>query len=317
VRAAIGVRAVDLPILSPDCRAPADDLARKSKMHRLFLATAAATLLVAGPSAAASVEFRELVARVTVIPEARDDIQVEVLSHNRALPILVRTEHGKVLVDGDLARRIRGCNMEGGRPVIKIAGIGDVPWAQLPQLVVRTPKYVEIFAGGAVFGSIGRSTGLDLAQAGCGDWVVGNVDGPLRLSLAGSGDVRVGASRSARLRVTGSGDIYAGSVGGIIDAEVGGSGDISAVSVADELKVQIAGSGDVKVQGGQVPVMKVSIAGSGDVDFGGVAESLKARITGSGEIRVHSVTGTVERRVLGSGGVRIGGQKAGEGRKRP
>jgi hypothetical protein len=277
-------------------------------MHRFFLATAAAGLLTAGPAAAAPVEFRELVARVTVIPEARNDVKVEILSRNPDLPIRVRTERGKLVVDGDLARRIRGCNTEGAEPVIKVAGVGDVPWAQMPRLVVRTPKSVEIFAGGAVFGSIGRSASLDLAQAGCGDWLAGNVDGPLKLSLAGSGDVRVGASRSARLRVTGSGDIYAGPVSGLIDAEVGGSGDISAAGVADELKVEIAGSGDVKVKNGHVPVMKVGIAGSGDVVFGGVAESLKARITGSGEIRVRRVTGPVEKRVLGSGSVRIGGR---------
>ena len=277
-------------------------------MHRLFLATAAAAMLSAGPAAAAAIEFRELVARVTVIPEDRADIQVEVLSRHPGLPIRVKSEGGKVVVDGNLARRIRDCGAQGGRPLIRVAGLGDVPWAQMPQLVVRTPRAVEISAGGAVFGSIGRSESLDLAQVGCGDWTAANVAGPLRLNLAGSGDVRAGSSRSARLRLTGSGDILAGPIGGSLDAEVGGSGDVTAAGVDGELKVEVAGSGDVKVYGGQASAMKVGIAGSGDVVFGGVAESLKARITGSGEIRVRRVTGTVQRRVLGSGGVRIGGR---------
>ena len=282
-------------------------------MHRLFLAATAVVAtavasLATGPAAAASVEFRELVARVTVIPEARNDIQVDVLSRHPGLPIRVKTEGGKVVVDGNLARRIRDCSTAGGRPLIRVAGVGDVPWSQMPQLVVRTPRGVEISAGGAVFGAIGRSGSLDLAQVGCGDWIAANVAGPLRLSLAGSGDMQVGSSRSARLRLTGSGDILAGPVAGSLDAEVGGSGDVTAARVAGDLTVEVAGSGGVTVHGGQAPVMKVGIAGSGDVVFGGVAESLKARITGSGEIRVRRVTGTVERRVLGSGGVRIGGR---------
>jgi hypothetical protein len=286
-------------------------------MHRLFLATAAAAVLIAGPAAAASVEFREVVARVTVIPEDRSDIRVEVLSRHRGLPIHLKTDGGKVVVDGDLARRIRGCRTQAGRPVIRVTGLGDVSWAQMPQLVVRTPRAVEVSAGGAVFGSIGRSESLDLSQAGCGDWIAANVAGPLRLSLAGSGDVRVGASRSARVRLTGSGDIAAGPVAGSLDAEVGGSGDVTAARVDGDLKVEVAGSGDVSVASGRAAAMKVSIAGSGDVSFGGTAESLKARITGSGEIRVRRVTGAVERRVLGSGGVRIGGHGLGAGPKRP
>lgn len=277
-------------------------------MHRLFLATAAVALLVAGPAAAASIEFRELVARVTVIPEARNDIQVEVLSRHPGLPIRVKADGGKIVVDGNLARRIRDCSTEHGQPLVRVAGVGDVPWSQMPQLVVRTPRAVEISAGGAVFGSIGRSDSLDLAQVGCGDWTAANVGGPLRLSLAGSGDVRAGSSRSARLRLTGSGDIVAGPIAGSLDAQVGGSGDVTAARVDGELQVEVAGSGDVKVDGGKASAMKVGIAGSGDVVFGGVAESLKARITGSGEIRVRRVTGTVERRVLGSGGVRISGR---------
>jgi hypothetical protein len=43
-------------------------------MHRLALGAAAAACLAASPAGAAAIEFRELVARVTVIPEAREDI---------------------------------------------------------------------------------------------------------------------------------------------------------------------------------------------------------------------------------------------------
>jgi hypothetical protein len=276
-------------------------------MHRLVLGAAAAACLAADPACAASIEFRELVARVTVVPEARDDIQVEVLTRNPHLPIHVTGEGAKRLVDGDLARRIKDCRVEDGRQIVHVAGLGDVDWAQMPQLVVRTPRAVQISAGGAVFGAVGRSSSLDLAQAGCGDWTAANVDGPVKVSLAGSGDVRLGTSRGGRLRLTGSGDIQAGAVHGDLDAEVGGSGDISAASVAGALKVEVVGSGDVHVAAGRASPMKAVIAGSGDVTFGGAAESLSARITGSGVVSVRRATGPVERRILGSGSVKIGG----------
>ena len=50
----------------------------------------------------------------------------------------------------------------------------------MPQVVIRTPRDVNVDAGGAVFGSVGRSASLDLGNAGCGDWTIANVDGRRR-----------------------------------------------------------------------------------------------------------------------------------------
>jgi hypothetical protein len=55
---------------------------------RQFCAWAAAVLALAGGGAhAAAVELRDMVARVTVIPEARDTVKVEVVHENPRLPI--------------------------------------------------------------------------------------------------------------------------------------------------------------------------------------------------------------------------------------
>jgi len=282
-------------------------------MHRLTAGLVAAAALVAGPARAATLELRDMVARVTVIPEDRPDIRVEFVTRNPSLPITVKITPGRAILDGGLDRKIRACRSADGRRGVSVSGLGDVPWQAMPQIVVRTPRAFVLFAGGAVFGSIGRTASLDLSNAGCGDWTAGNVDGLLKVSQAGSGDARIGASRAAKLRIAGSGDILAGPVAGPLDAEIGGSGDISATSVAGDLEVRVAGSGDVRVPTGRAPVMNVAIAGSGDVTFGGIAGALKARITGSGEVRVRKVDGPVEKRVMGSGRVRIGaGPGAGE-----
>jgi hypothetical protein len=275
-------------------------------MRQICAWTAAAFALAGGQAHAAAVELRDAVARVTVIPEARNDIKVETVRANPRLPIKVRTMGDKVIVDGNLDRKIRGCRTVAGEAIVTVAGIGDIALADMPQIVIRTPRNVELAAGGAVFGVIGRSANLDLSSAGCGDWTVGNVDGLLKLSQAGSGDARAGAAGQARLRVAGSGDITAAQVRGPLEVDVAGSGDVTVAAISGTLDVRVAGSGDVRVGGGRASVMTVSIAGSGDVEFLGVAGALKARVAGSGDVHAREVSGSVEKHVLGSGTVTIG-----------
>lgn len=274
---------------------------------RLLTAVAAAGLtLAAGAAHAASVEVKDAVARVVVIPEARSDIKVEMLTTNPRLPITVRTQGDRTIVDGNLGRRIRSCHAEGGRVRVRVSNVGDVAYDDMPQIVIRTPRDVKVGAGGAVFGSVGKSASLDLSNAGCGDWTVANVAGKLKINQAGSGDTNTGSAGEAILRVAGSGDVRTGAISGPMTVEVAGSGDIDTVSIAGSLNVKMAGSGDVKVSGGRATDIVVSIAGSGDVSMGGTAENLRARIAGSGDVRVKQVTGQVSKAIIGSGSVTIG-----------
>lgn len=274
---------------------------------RLLTALAAGSLaLAAGTAHAASVEVKDAVARVVVIPEARLGVKVEFLTQNASLPLKVRTVGDRVIVDGGLDRRIRSCHAAGKRVHVTVAGLGDVAYDDMPQIVIRTPKEVHVGAGGAVFGAIGKSATVDLMNAGCGDWTVANVAGRMKINQAGSGDTTTGDAGEAVLRIAGSGDVRIGDVAGPMTVEVAGSGDVNARSIASSLNVKIAGSGDVRVAAGRVNDMTVSIAGSGDVSFAGAAENLKARIAGSGDVRVKEVSGQVSKVILGSGGVIIG-----------
>jgi hypothetical protein len=250
--------------------------------------------------------LRDAVAWITVIPEDRGTVAIEFVRENPRLPVKQRTMGEKVILDGRLDHKIRGCRTANGTTVVTVAGVGDVPLKDMPQIVIRTPRNVQLAAGGAVFGVIGRSANLDLSSAGCGDWTIGNVEGLLKLSQAGSGDARAGDAGQARLRVAGSGDIATAQVHGPLEVDVAGSGDVSVAAISGPLDVRVAGSGDVRVGAGQASVMTVSIAGSGDVEFLGTAGALKASIAGSGDVRARQVTGRVEKRVLGSGAVKIG-----------
>jgi hypothetical protein len=262
---------------------------------------------LAGPALAApSVEIRNAAARVVVIPEARSDVKVEMVTTNASLPLTVREEGDRVIVDGGLSRRVEGCSAMFGKPTVHIRGLGQVAYDNLPQMLVRTPLQAKVFAGGAVFGVIGRSDEVDLSSAGCGDWTVANVKGLLRINDAGSGDVRAGSAGELQVRVAGSGDMFVKEVAGAANVDIAGSGDVSAVSISGPLHAAIAGSGDVKIGSGHATELTARIAGSGDVRFGGVADSVSAVIAGSGDVLVGQVSGPIHKTVFGSGEVRVG-----------
>jgi hypothetical protein len=271
-------------------------------------AFAATSAFGTAAEAAPRVEIQDAVARVTVVPEDRSDIRIEILRPNPRLPLTVRTAGDRTIVDGKLDRRIRDCrgSVEKGDVSIRVRDVGDVSWAEMPQVVIHTPRDVRVDAGGAVFGAVGRSASLDLGNSGCGDWTIANVEGSARVSQAGSGDTRMGASGALRVRVAGSGDVAAAEVRGGLDVDIAGSGDAHIRAINGPLEVNVAGSGDVSIGGGRATPMKASIAGSGDIRFDGVADSLKATIAGSGDVRAKQVTGAVSKSIIGSGSVRVG-----------
>lgn len=272
----------------------------------LAFSLAAAGLSLASAAQAATLEVRDAVARVVVVPEARSDIRVDILTTNPSLPLSVRTRGDQVMIDGDLDRKIRSCSSRGGRPTVTVSGIGEVAYDDLPQVMIRTPMDVDLKVGGAVYGAVGRSQSLKISNGGCGDWTIANVAGEVSASQAGSGDMRMGAAGSAVLRVAGSGDMALRQVSGPLEVDVAGSGDVKVARLdGPSLQARVAGAGDVGVEAGRVETMSVTVVGSGDVRFNGEAGALKASIAGSGDVRVRRVTGAVERSVIGSGEVRV------------
>jgi hypothetical protein len=275
----------------------------------LAIGAVTAAVFAGGAAAAApSVVIKDAVARVVVIPEDRADIKVEVLTTNASLPLKVETyAGGRTVVDGNLRRnRIYSCTDVGGKVRVGVRGIGQVGYQDIPQIVVRTPRDAHVDAGGAVFGSIGRTNSLEFGNAGCGDWTIGNVRGRFELNQAGSGEVRAGTAGSASVNIAGSGDINVGAVGGSLDVDIAGSGDVHVASISGDLSADVAGSGDIRVDSGRARRMDVSIAGSGDVSFGGVADNLEASVMGSGDVSATRVTGEVRKSVMGSGEVSAG-----------
>ncbi|MGV8928294.1 MAG: GIN domain-containing protein [Brevundimonas sp.] len=268
------------------------------------------------------VEIRHAVARVAVVVEDRTDIAVEIEPGSSGLPAIRVTRDGdNVRIDGGLGRSgflnrgdgIRNCNSRVENPAtpgdgvtVEVRNVGRINVSDAPLIVIRTPRAVNVDASGAVFGSVGRgATSVDLGNGGCGYWNIANADGPVSLSIGGSGDMRAGTSRSLDISIGGSGSVTAGATGGL-DVSIGGSGDVVVARIDGPADISIAGSGDVNIRGGTSPELGISIAGSGDVNFGGVAGDVDVSLVGGGDVTVARATGSVSRSIMGGGDVRIG-----------
>lgn len=268
------------------------------------------------------VEIRHAVARVAVIVEDRTDVAVEVEQGASGLPAIQVTRVGnEVRIDGGLRRRgflnrsngIRECRSgpenaqrPGDGASVEVRDLGRINISDAPLIVIRTPRQVNVSASGAVFGSVGRgASSVDLGNSGCGVWNVANTEGPVSLSIAGSGDIRAGTSTSLDISIAGSGSTRTGATRGL-DVAIAGSGDVVVARIDGPMDVSVAGSGDVVVRDGTSPDVDISIAGSGDVNFGGVAVDVDVSIMGGGDVTIARATGAVSRSVAGSGDIRIG-----------
>ncbi len=270
---------------------------------------AAAVSAASAASAAPSVKIKDAVARVVVIPENRSDVKVEFLTTNASLPLEIRTEGDETVIDGNLRmNKINGCNSRNGKVMVHVRGVGDVSYDNFPQIAVRVPLDARVKAGGAVFGDVGRSNSIELANAGCGDWTVANTKGELKIHQAGSGDAKTGSAASASIDLAGSGDVSVQTIGGDLAVNIAGSGDVTAASISGKLEGNIAGSGNITVAGGRSRSVDVNVMGSGDVTFNGEADDVDVSVAGSGDIRIAKVNGAVKKHVAGSGDVIIGGR---------
>jgi hypothetical protein len=273
----------------------------------IALLAAAAGLTVAGAAAAApSVDIRDAVVRVTVIPEDRADVKVETLTTNSRLPIEVRTEGSETIISGNLRHRIHDCRTRGDHPSAWVAGVGAVDFKDMPHLVIHTPKAVAIGASGSVYGAIGRAASLDLENSGCSAWTIADVAGDATLRESGKGSVRMGSAGRLDLRLSGAGSVHATQVRGGLDATLSGAGGVTIDDLAGAMQARVSGVGHIKVAQGHVGAIRASVSGIGGVDFGGQAESLDASISGIGGIRVKAVTGQVTKSISGGGHVTIG-----------
>lgn len=272
----------------------------------IVLVAALAAFATAGAANAASVDIRDAVARVTVIPEDRKDVKVEFLTTNADLPLQVRTVGAETIIDGDLDRRITNCHRKQDSYAAYVRGVGRVAYANIPQVVIRTPKAVDVSSNGVVFGTVGRSASIELRNSGCSDWTIADVAGDATIQDSGAGSVKMGQAGRLDLRLSGAGEIHVTRIRQGLEASLSGVGSVKIDDLTGSIDAKVSGVGKIRVADGHAGAVRASVSGMGSVEFDGAAESLDASISGLGNIRVKHVNGSVSKSVTGGGHVTIG-----------
>ncbi len=152
------------------------------------------------------------------------------------------------------------------------------------------------FSGADVKAKIGAMKSARVSVAGSGDVTLGEVEGALEVSVAGSGDVQTASADSAKVSIAGHGDVHLQTVRHGLEAKISGSGGIDAASVDGAVETSIAGSGAVTIAKGRATPLKVSIMGSGDFALNGEAVDPDISVMGSGTVKLGKITGQLKSR---------------------
>jgi len=276
----------------------------------------AGAVLSAGSASAAQLIIRDAVVEVRVVPQDRDNIEVHIERPNAKLPLTVEDGlGGDVVVDGGqrygvwkflFGGRTADCINGNGEHLVHVWGVGDVREDELPRIVVYTPRDARVSTSGATFGTIERSSAVTLSIAGCDQWTIANVEGPLAVHESGVGIVHAGTAGSLDLRSAGMADMTTHEIANGAEVHFSGGGKIHALSVSGPIKVHIAGHADVDIDGGHASDIDVHIAGSGRLNDLGSADTLEVSIAGHGDVDVAHVSGAVTKSIAGSGTINIG-----------
>lgn len=150
------------------------------------------------------------------------------------------------------------------------------------------------FSATATRAKIGHVASAKITMEGTGSASVAQVNGPLIISIEGSGKVTAGKSGPVKADLEGSGEANLGAIDGALDLEIDGSGSLSATRVNGPVKIDVAGAGEVKIADGVANPFNVDIAGSGDVYFGGVAVNPHVDAVGAGSVHIKAYRGHLD-----------------------
>ena len=132
---------------------------------------------------------------------------------------------------------------------------------------------------------------LRIQQTGGFDIRGGRFTGPVTIEAAGSGTVTLDGTGGLTVRQRAAGDVFVGTVDGVVDAEMHGSGDLHIGEGAiSSLNVSMAGSGDLTLGRAAIGPVHLVLNGSGDLVADRVSGAVDALTTGSGDISIASVT---------------------------
>jgi len=149
---------------------------------------------------------------------------------------------------------------------------------------------------------------LILSMNGTGNVTGGHV-GRLVLSLHGSSNISFGAvSGDATLEMTGDGDVRLASVAGALALKHHGDGDLAVGHIEGlALEIESTGSGNELIGAGSVGTLVVHIQGDGDLALAATVHDADISAYGGGDVKLGKITGTLHRASGDGSDIIIGG----------
>ncbi len=219
--------------------------------------------------------LKDFIGRVTV--ETRKNAELKITRESRAKDVDVESRRDSLTLDGGFSNpdgsKCKGYNgkitwslFSKKEKTTSIGGYEDIE--DYPLITISAPDDVTlVIENSIIFGSAGNIGTADIDVSDCGKFDLGDISGP------------------ARFDISGSGDLTAKNIGALV-ANVSGSGDLEFRNVTDA-DISVSGSGDVEFKDAQN--VNLSVSGSGDVEMEDIAEALNASASGSGDISARSV----------------------------
>ena len=236
---------------------------------------------------AQALEMRDVDGRVRIEVEDRPDLQLLVKGPEDAVKgVRAEVRDRALSIVGDRSATSRNISVVGigsatavvvgeGSASVSIGSVGGkggtvvhLPERPPLEVTVRMPRGLPL--------SIGN---ID------GDYTIGDTHAPVHISVV-RGNVSLGRVGNAELEVHGAGDIDALEIIGKLRISVQGSGDVrihgGQFSLLD---VIMQGSGDVNV-GGRAQRANLTVEGAGDIRVAEVTEKPHMKMSGAGDISV-------------------------------
>lgn len=284
----------------------------------LSTAAIASLLMAAGNAHAQSVEIENFIGSVEIVEGARLAIEGE-----RAGTAEIKGS--RLVVDGGESERSVNrakCRVSARDGEVDRVRINRQDLSDYPTLRITVPDTGALVVSDSIlFGTVSDLADVDVALPNCGLLTFGDVSemfdvrvsgsadiyagsvGEARLSTSGSGDFEILEAESLTFRSSGSGDLAAGEVTGPVFLRSSGSGDAVIAKAMDGVEWSSSGSGDLLV-GEAAGDLDFSTTGAGDavIESGDIA-TLSMRTTGSGDAAIHGSVGDADVVSTGSGDV--------------
>lgn len=148
-------------------------------------------------------------------------------------------------------------------------------------------------------------TALDIGDGGAAAYTIGAVNGPLRVSLAGSGGMKAASARELTIALSGSGSAAIDTVEGKVTGRLSGAGDLTLSHLhAPRTDLDLSGKGTVRLSDGDAGQLTASVHGSGSLTAP-AATAVRVSNSGSGAVAIKSVKGALDAELSGAGTLTI------------